>query len=151
MSRTHVPKALRTLVTDDAAHRCGYCLSTEAIVGSPFEMDHLIPESLGGRTVRENLWLCCAACNERKGSRTSAFDSETDQRVRLFHPRRDKWTQHFRWTADCELIEGQTPIGRATVLALELNRPLLVTARRAWVQVGWHPPADTRRKRRRPR
>ena len=63
------------------------------------------PESLGGRTVRENLWLCCAVCNERKGSRTSAFDNETDQRVRLFHPRRDKWTQHFRWTADGELIE----------------------------------------------
>ena len=151
MSRTHIPKALRTLVAEDAAHRCGYCLSVEAVIGVPFEMDHLIPESLGGRTVRENLWLCCGPCNDRKGTRISAIDAQTGQRVRVFHPRRDEWLQHFRWTANGELIEGLTPIGRATVLALELNRPLLVTARRAWVRVGWHPPAEARSVRRRPR
>lgn len=33
-------------------------------------------------------------------------------------------------------------LGRATVNALHLNRPLLVAARRAWVKAGWHPPED---------
>ncbi len=35
-----------------------------------------------------------------------------------------------------------TPVGRATIAALNLNRPSLVKARQAWVAVGWHPPKD---------
>ncbi len=41
-----------------------------------------------------------------------------------------------------ETIVG-TPIrGRATVVALSLNRHLLVVAQRAWISAGWHPPQD---------
>lgn len=39
-------------------------------------------------------------------------------------------------------IEGVTPIGRATVAALRMNRPLPVRARRVWVAAGMHPPRD---------
>ena len=46
MSRTHLPKALRERVSAQARQRCGYCLTAEAIVGTPMELDHLIPESL---------------------------------------------------------------------------------------------------------
>lgn len=142
MSRTHIPRSLRALVAEDARHRCVYCQSAVTIVGMPFEIDHVIPESLGGLTERENLCLCCSACNERKACRTAAIDTFTGQRVTLFHPCRQAWSQHFRWIEDGLRIEGLTPAGRATVLALQLNRLVLVTARRGWISVGWHPPKD---------
>ena len=151
MSRTHIPRTLRAAVAEDDKHLCAYCQSAVAIVGMPFEIDHVIPESLGGLTVRENLCLCCSACNERKSCRTVAIDSLTRKRATLFHPRRQTWSQHFRWIDDGLRIEGLTPTGRATVLALQLNRPILETARRGWISVGWHPPRRESRHRRRPR
>ncbi len=39
----------------------------------------------------------------------------------------------------CEVV-GQTPTGRATVLALRLNRKGVVNLRRILAQVGEHPP-----------
>lgn len=35
---------------------------------------------------------------------------------------------------------GKTPVGRATVQALKLNRPSRLIARQTWVQWGVHPP-----------
>ena len=140
MSRAHVPQALRERVAAQARHRCGYCLTSEAIVGTPMEIDHLIPQSLGGPTDEENLWLACSLCNDHKGDRIAALDPVTGEIVRLFNPRHQVWREHFTWTADGTHIVGLTSVGRATVVALNLNRPSLVKARRAWVAVGWHPP-----------
>jgi hypothetical protein len=106
------------------------------------ELDHLIPVSLGGPTVEENLWLACSLCNDHKSDRIAALDPLSGELVRLFDPRRQLWSEHFAWTAGGDRIVGQTAVGRATVVALNLNRPALVTARRAWVAVGWHPPLD---------
>ena len=148
MSRTRIPRSLRALVTEDERGRCAYCQSAVSIVGMPFEIDHVIPESLGGLTVRENLCLCCSPCNERKACRTTAIDPLTGKRAALFHPRRQVWSQDFRWIDGGLRIEGLTPTGRATVLALKLNRPILVTARQSWVKVGWHPPKEAKRMKR---
>ena len=60
--------------------------------------------------------------------------------VRLFDPRRQVWADHFRWSEAGDEIVGLTPTGRATVAVLQLNRPVRMIARRAWVSVGWHPP-----------
>jgi 5-methylcytosine-specific restriction endonuclease McrA len=60
MSRSYVPKGLREQIFAEARHRCGYCLTSSKVTGTPMEIDHLIPESLGGLTVRENLWLACS-------------------------------------------------------------------------------------------
>jgi hypothetical protein len=142
MSRTYIPKALRDKVAAQARHRCGYCLTAEVIVGTPMEVDHLIPEALGGSTVEENLWLACSLCNGHKGNRIAALDPTSGEVVRLFDPRRQNWREHFQWTPEGDRLLGLTPVGRATVAALNLNRPSLVVARRAWVTVGWHPPKD---------
>jgi len=48
MSRSYVAKALREQIATDARHRCGYCLTSARIIGAPMEIDHIIPESLGG-------------------------------------------------------------------------------------------------------
>lgn len=133
---------LRELVARQASHRCGYCLTAEEVVGSPLEIDHLMPEAQGGLTVEENLWLACSACNAFKGDRTTGLDPLSGEIVTLFNPRRQHWREHFAWTQSGDLIVGQTPIGRATIAALKLNRPLLVRARRLWMRIGVHPPGD---------
>ena len=46
------------------SYRCGYCLTSEAIVGMTMEIDHIIPESLGGPTEEEKLWLACSLCKQ---------------------------------------------------------------------------------------
>jgi len=142
MSQAHIPKELRDRVTAQAGPRCGYCLTAELIVGTPMEIDHLIPESLGGQTEEQNLWLACSLCNDHKGCRIAALDPISGQVVRLFDPRHQVWGEHFRWTEQGDQILGLTPTGRATITALHLNRPSLVKARQLWVRVGWHPPRD---------
>jgi 5-methylcytosine-specific restriction endonuclease McrA len=142
MTRTYIAKELRERVAAQARHRCGYCHTAEAIVGTPMEFDHLIPQSLGGLTEEDNLWLACSLCNDHKVNRIAALDPDSGKVVRLFNPRRQVWAEHFRWSEEGERIVGLTPTGRATVVALNLNRPSLVQARRLWVSVGWHPPRD---------
>jgi hypothetical protein len=50
----------------------------------------------------------------------------------LFHPRRQRWSRHFRWSADGLHLEGLTRVGRATVERLALNhwRQIQAQARR---------------------
>jgi 5-methylcytosine-specific restriction endonuclease McrA len=43
-------------------HRCGYCLTTELLSGAPMEIEHILPDSLGGLTEHSNLWLACSLC-----------------------------------------------------------------------------------------
>ncbi|MBI4606535.1 MAG: HNH endonuclease [Planctomycetes bacterium] len=140
--RTVCPQRLRERVAARAQRRCGYCLTQEAVVGTPMEIEHIIPESLGGLTEEENLWVACPLCNQHKGNRIAALDPVTGEVVRLFDPRRQGWKDHFAWSPGAERVIGLTPSGRATVLALNLNRPSLVSARSAWAAVGWHPPHD---------
>jgi hypothetical protein len=140
VSKAYVAKGLRELVARTAGYRCGYCLTQEAVVGAPMEIEHIVPESLGGATEEENLWLACSLCNDHKGDRVAALDPETGEMIRLYDPRRQIWKAHFAWTRAGDRIVGQTPVGRATVIALHLNRPALVRSRRVWVGAGWHPP-----------
>jgi hypothetical protein len=140
MSKGYVARALRELVARQARHRCGYCLTQEAVVGTPMQIEHIVPESLDGPTEEDNLWLACALCNVHKGDRLVAVDPGTGEVVRLFNPRTQRWAEHFAWSREGDLIVGQTSAGRATVSALHLNRSSLVTARRAWTDAGWHPP-----------
>jgi hypothetical protein len=112
------------------------------VIGVPMDVEHIIPEVLGGLTEEANLWLACSLCNSHKSDRIAALDPLTDEIVSLFDPRRQVWHEHFAWEDDGAIIAGRTPAGRATVIALNLNRPALVRSRRLWVIAGWHPPVD---------
>lgn len=140
MSDAYVPKALRELVAAQAGYRCGYCLTSELLVGAPMEIEHIIPRALGGLTTESNLWLACSLCNEYKGVRITAPDPLSDQLTPLFNPRQQRWREHFAWTPEGDRVLGLTASGRATVAALRLNRPLLVRSRQIWVIAGLHPP-----------
>jgi hypothetical protein len=137
---SYVSAELRRQVRSDAGERCGYCLSSERLLGIAHEVEHLIPESAGGKTERDNLWLACRRCNSFKADRCFAKDPLTDQAVPLFDPRRQVWSDHCRWSLDGTRIIGLTPSGRATVEALQLNQPLIVMTRELWVRAGVHPP-----------
>ena len=142
MSSSYASTDLRRRVTAQARHRCGYCQSVESIVGIPMDIEHIVPESAGGATEEHNLWLACSLCNSYKGSRTNARDPISNRTVPLFNPRLQSWSEHFAWEESGSVIVGLTATGRATVVALVLNRPPLVRARKRWAAVGWHPPRD---------
>lgn len=131
---------LRRRVRLRARHLCEYCLTLLALTGHEFTIDHIIPEAQGGTNDFTNLCFCCFWCNNYKQARTHFPDPRTGRVVPLFNPRRDQWREHFRWSSTATRIIGRTPLGRASVEALRLNRQSLVAARRIWVRHELHPP-----------
>jgi hypothetical protein len=67
---------------------------------------------------------------------------ESREMVALLNPRAERWEEHFEWIEDGTIIQGKSPQGRATVMALQMNHPDLVAARRLWVIAGWNPPME---------
>jgi hypothetical protein len=129
----------RRRAAERAMFRCEYCMTPIGIVPSPFSSEHILPRSKGGDDTLENLALSCQGCNGHKGAKTIALDPATRKTVSLFHPRLHTWNDHFGWSANGTRIEGRTPIGRATVLALQLNRTGLQNLRRLMVLADLHP------------
>ena len=140
MSQNPIPAELRRQVIERAHGRCEYCRLSQEGQEATFHVDHIVPRARGGPTTLDNLALACVSCSLHKGARQTARDPETGNRVRLFNPRRDRWEEHFRWSDDVVIV-GITPIGRATVAALAMNRPLIVEIRRAEIALGRHPPS----------
>lgn len=131
---------LRRLVYDRAHGCCEYCLSQADFALETFAVDHIVPISQGGDDEPENLALACQGCNSRKYTKTQAVDPVDGNMVDLYHPRRLQWHDHFVWNWDYSEIMGTTPIGRATVESLKLNRPGIIGLRRALYAIGEHPP-----------
>lgn len=142
MSKTRVTAAQRRAVTKRAKNYCEYCRLPGSYSGTGLSMDHIQPEYAGGETTLDNLALACHSCNSHKYTKLSASDSSTGQSALLYNPRRQQWSEHFAWSKDFTLIEGLTPTGRATIEALQLNRPGLINLRTALRAVGAHPPDD---------
>jgi hypothetical protein len=91
--------------------------------------------------------LACFPCNNHKGPNIAGRDPLTERIVRLFHPRRDKWHQHFEWRGP-ELM-GLTPVGRATITVLEINLPHRVSLRQSLIEEGIFPLRATQKRTRR--
>jgi len=91
-----LPASLRqALRAESPEPRCAYCHSPERLIDIPLEADHIIPEAAGGKTELGNLCLCCRSCNGYKGKRTHTRDPQTGWMVRLFYPRRQRWSAPF--------------------------------------------------------
>jgi hypothetical protein len=140
---TLISDSLRKAVVERAANRCEYCRLSQESQVSTFPVDHVIPVTLRGPTELENLALTCARCNALKWIHVEAPDSETGEIVRLFNPRSDTWSDHFRWNNDDPAtIDLLTPVARATAGLLELNADYRAKIRRWLAEVGKHPPAE---------
>jgi hypothetical protein len=142
----HIPARLRRLVIKRAKGRCEYCGLAQAGQEATFHVDHVIPKNAGGLTIGGNLAWACVSCSLRKEWRRWEADPETGQMASLFHPRNQDWADHFRW--DGVVVVGLSPTGRATVAALQLNRPSILAIRLEEVERGRHPPPKRIRRRR---
>jgi hypothetical protein len=131
----HVPARLVRLVRERAGGGCEYCHLPQILQEAAFHLDHVTPRVAKGPSDADNLALACVTCSLKKAGRTQSRDPQTGDLVPLFHPRKDRWSDHFRWSGGVKLI-GRTATGRATIVALGMNRPAIVAIRRVLVRLG---------------
>jgi hypothetical protein len=117
-----------------AGHRCEYCHLPTADVLAPFQIDHIIARQHGGQAELENLALACIHCNRYKGPNLAGIDPSTGEVVRLFHPRRDIWAEHFQWSGPD--LKALTAIGHVTIQVLLINDPEMRSFRLALIEEG---------------
>jgi len=140
MSDKRVSAGQRRTVIERARGCCEYCLSQMRFATESFSVEHILPRSRGGKTTVANLGLACFGCNGHKYTKIEAVDPVDGHRVSLYHPREQKWHDHFCWNENYTVIVGLTAVGRATVEALQLNRDGLVNLRSVLYEMGEHPP-----------
>lgn len=133
----NIPAALRRLVIERAENRCEYCGLSQISQIATFHIDHVVPIAAGGETTEDNLALACVSCSLRKGARLTGIDPLTREEAPIFNPRKDRWQEHFLW--DDIYAGGRTPTGRATVLALAMNRTTALLIRGEESLRGRHP------------
>jgi hypothetical protein len=110
---------IRQIVASRANYVCEYCLVAEADAYFRFQVEHIISRKHGGSSDLGNLALACIFCNRYKGSDIASLTPETNELVRFYNPRTDRWREHFRLQG--VVIEPLTGIGEATVRILQLN------------------------------
>lgn len=127
--------ATRRRVRTRAKNRCEYCrLAQHHEPYAPFHVEHAIAKQHGGRDDDANLCLACTSCNLHKGPNIAGIDPVTRQLVRIYHPRKDDWHDHFAWRG--ALLVGKTPVGRATIVVLGINLRENVEHREALIAEG---------------
>ena len=142
MPESRVTAQQKKAVAERANGCCEYCRSQVRFAIQPFSIEHIIPRSAGGETVLDNLALSCQGCNNHKYNKTEGRDPVSGDTVPLYHPRKQRWSNHFAWNDDFTLIIGLTSTGRSTVEALQLNRKGVVNLRRVLYAMGEHPPVE---------
>jgi hypothetical protein len=133
-------RADRVFLAEQANGCCEYCMTPEAFSPNPFSVEHIIPRSRRGGERRSNLAFACVGCNNFKYTFVEARDPSSGRMSPLFSPRTQRWTDQFAWDDSFIRIVGLTPVGRATVGRLQLNRLGLRNLRAALYAVGQHPP-----------
>lgn len=127
-------------VRQRAGGACEYCQMPQHLDYLPFQIDHIIARKHGGQSSEDNLALACYYCNSYKGPNVAGIDPDSGEVVRLFHPRRDRWADHFFW--DGPILDAHTPTGRATIRVLRINDPDYVAVRISLLAEGAFPPTS---------
>jgi hypothetical protein len=127
----------REFVRDRAKRCCEYCGIAEA--NAPyliFHVDHILARQHLDAVTDDpaSLAWACSQCNYHKRPNLASIDPETLSQADLFHPRRDRWHEHFA-IANGRVI-GLTPQGRATARLLNMNAPRIVRLRRELADQG---------------
>jgi hypothetical protein len=135
---SYIPASLRRLVTERAEGLCEYCLIHESDTFFGCQIEHIIAEKHGGPTEAANLALACIFCNRFKGTDIATLAPATRQLCRLFHPRTDRWVDHFRLDDDARIV-GLTDIGQATALLLGFNHPDRILERETLIAAARYP------------
>ena len=133
----------RLLVVARAGGACEYCRLVELATGMTYHIEHVLPRSQGGQTVLGNLALSCPGCNLAKGERSTGED-RTGRVQPLFNPRHYEppllgWHLHFELDHQTGMVLPRTPVGEATVSALQMNGQSRVFARQLQIRGGLAP------------
>jgi len=121
--------ALASQVRLRAGDCCEYCLLPQGAFRRPFHIEHIVARQHGGSSTFDNLALARWQCNLKKGPNLTGIDPQTRWIAPLFHPRQDRWADHFALGVETLMpsgvgIQGLTPAGRATVRLLGLNEEM---------------------------
>ncbi len=145
MPESRLTQEQRAFVKQRAGSCCEYCFSQVAFCPDPFSIEHVIPRSKGGSNDLDNLAIACQGCNNSKYSHICSIDPVTGEFAQLYHPRQDRWQDHFAWSDDYALLVGLTMVGRATIERLQLNWEgvVLCAVDRLWRERSYrHPPSQ---------
>jgi len=137
--RPEIPEALRKQVSSRASFRCEYCLFPEQYATFRHQIDHIISVQHGGQSTLENLAYACIHCNRLKGPNIATLN-KSGEIARLFDPRRQNWSDHFRLNG--AVVQPLSAIGEATVRLLKINDILRVQKRLLLQQAGMYPRAQ---------
>ena len=121
-------KDLERLVWRRAGDACEYCRLPQSHSLDRLHVEHIVARQHHGQTTDDNLALACPRCNLAKGPNLAGIDPQSGRRVWLFHPRRDRWEQHFRWRG--AILVGLPATARATIDVLKMNQSIAVAQRR---------------------
>jgi 5-methylcytosine-specific restriction endonuclease McrA len=128
-------RTLRAQVRQRAGNRCEYCGLPQEVAPFPiFHVEHILPRKHGGGDESSNLCLACNHCNLHKGCNLSGRDPETGAVTRLFNPRVDRWSEHFK--LERASIIGLTATGRTTLRVLNMNDAERVELRLEALELG---------------
>lgn len=127
-------------VRERAGHRCEYCRLPQSASRLTFPIDHIIARQHQGPSILDNLALSCLHCNVHKGPNIAGLDEDNGGLTPLFHPRRERWTDHFRWSGIT--LVGLSPVGRVTIQVLAMNDDLMLAVRQALQREGDFPPLE---------
>ncbi len=133
-----ITRAQRQIVETRAGGCCEYCRMPESASTVVFHVDHIIPIKHEGIDDADNLCFACVKCNTHKGSDIGGFDPQTGDLTRLYHPRLQKWSDHFELAMDMRIF-GRTPEGRSTVRLFRMNDDDRVEARQLLLETGDYP------------
>ena len=115
-----ITSQVRRQVRERAHNVCEYChLHQDDSPLAALHVEHIIPKVHGGSDDVENLALACIDCNLHKGTNLTGIDPQTSQLTELFHPRRQRWDEHFELQG--VYLVGRTAIGRTTLRVLDMN------------------------------
>ena len=136
MSR-NIPNSLRHTVAVRARYICEYCRRPEMDSFIRYQSDHIISRKHGGKTILDNLAHACPICNNAKGSDLSTILENEENLIRLFHPRKDDWFEHFE--VKDGLFVAKTDVAEATIKLLKLNDVNRILERLDLIEAGLFP------------
>lgn len=127
----------RRIVGRRANFVCEYCLMAEQDAYFRFQVEHIISRKHGGSSELENLAYACVFCNRYKGSDIASLKPGTNELVRLYNPRTDRWREHYHLNG--VVIEFLSEIGEATVRILQINHEDQILEREVLRRRGRYP------------
>jgi hypothetical protein len=143
MSKFYIPVEIQRAILLISQNYCEYCVLPANFSTDFFHYEHILPLILNGKTEFENLARSCGMCNNNKRAKVAHIDPVSQLTVRLYHPRQDIWREHFKWSDNDLYVVGISPIGRATISLLKLNRSNAINLRKLLKMADLHPPFHT--------